>query len=123
MVLHFKKYFVRLSAAVAFASAVAFPVSAVNAPSAAAITCGYHTDTDKIPGSGLEVSLPIFGDKNLFGGKQLTAFWGNCSDHNQKLAVQSGAGGKDICVTPGDTRLGAVSTGERISGAILVGDC
>lgn len=101
----------------------ALPLVIGGVPSASAITCGYHTQMDDAGDSGIGVALPIVGNVDPFGGKRQQAYWGNCSDANEKISVSTAAGTEEACVTPGATLLGQTNNEKKVSGATKIGSC
>ena len=87
-----------------------------------AVACGYSEKQEHIS-SSISITLPIVGTVDPFGGNRMVAHWGNCTKGNQKIKVNTKRGPKDLCVTPGDTRLGLSRNDQRISGAVAIGKC
>lgn len=93
---------------------------------ASAVACGYSLVNEQTPPSGLNWDLPIFGELDLGGGNAtVTAgHYGNCSGANEKIVVHTTDGDKELCVTPGDTRLGiSTESNGNVTGATGAGPC
>lgn len=87
-----------------------------------ALECGYSEVQEKY-NSSLAISLPWVGTVNPFGGTRMVAHWGNCGDQNQTIRIDIKNGPKDLCVTPGDTRLRFSRNDQKVTGAVKLGGC
>ncbi|MGC5049781.1 DUF6355 family natural product biosynthesis protein [Micrococcus porci] len=92
------------------------------ADEASALQCGYSTRMEAYT-SMWSLDLPIVGTVDPFGGKREVAYYGNCSGGNESIYVDASNGGFDICVTPGETKLGFTQHDRHVSGAHSTGKC
>lgn len=113
-------------AAAVLGTALVVGTGTTGAEPAAAATCGYSLINEKTPPSNFHWDVPIFGEIDLGGGNQTVTVghFGNCSNDNVKISVQTTGGKKNLCVTPGDTRLGiSAESNGKVQGATKIGAC
>lgn len=113
-------------AAVLLGTAGVVGIGATGAEPASAATCGYSLINEETPPSNFHWDLPIIGEIDLGGGGQTVTFghFGNCSNENVQISVTTTDGKKNLCVTPGDTRLGiSAESNGKVQGATQIGAC
>jgi hypothetical protein len=113
----------RLIASV-LAPALAGGVLVVLSPPAHSHPCGYFTEWEEHD-SWAHLSIFGFFDVDPFGGKREIAHYGHCTNDgsNVKVHVDTAQGGEELCLQPGDTRLGFTSMHKKISNAYAIGSC
>lgn len=88
---------------------------------ASASICGYSQELKDYPSV---LSLNLLGQGlDLFGGRKVVAVYGHCGSDNVKLRIESPNGPGEVCVPPGDSWLGFVNEGARVTWAYYIGGC
>ncbi|WP_423921487.1 hypothetical protein ACPEEZ_00870 [Frigoribacterium sp. 2-23] len=111
-----------LAASVATGVAIVGGGALLTAAPASAMVCNYSEEIESYS-SDWQVSVPIVGSVDPFGGQRQVAHWGNCSSGKEKVKVTWKGGSKTYCVPKGDTRLGFTENDKQISGAKKTGTC
>ncbi len=97
----------------------------VLSPPAHSHPCGYFTEWEDVS-TWARVSVPLINkDVDVLGGKREVAHYGHCTNDgsNIKVHVDTAEGGEELCLQPGDTRLGFTTMSKKISNAYAVGAC
>ncbi|MFE4080608.1 DUF6355 family natural product biosynthesis protein [Paenarthrobacter sp. YIM B13468] len=109
-----------LSAVLLVAGGIA-GASLVAPEEAKASVCGY---SQEVRSYNSILSLSLLGQTlDPFGGQKVVSVYGHCGPTNVKIVTESPNGNRYVCVPPGDSWLGFVNQGDRITGAYYVGLC
>lgn len=99
----------------------ALGMSVYNSAEASASVCGYSQEI-RTYNSVLSLSL-LNQSLDPFGGKKMVAVYGHCGKTNVRIKTESPNGSRYVCVPPGDSWLGFVNEGGRVTYAYYVGAC
>ena len=95
--------------------------SLVGPEEAKASVCGY---SQEIRTYSSILSLNLLGQTlDPFGGQKVVSVYGHCGPTNVRIVTESPNGNRYACIPPGDSWLGFVNQGDRITGAYYVGLC
>ncbi|MER1996894.1 MAG: DUF6355 family natural product biosynthesis protein [Arthrobacter sp.] len=111
------------STASAFLAATAVSVSALaGAGPASAAVCGHYEKTEFYDST---ISLPKPFHWSPFSGERRVAHYTHCTSDgsNVMIRIDTADGPTDLCVQPGETRLGFVNQDKRISYSYAIGGC
>lgn len=100
---------------------IAVGLTTVNAPPAKAMVCGYYEELRQHD-SLISINTPL-GSLDPFGGLRQVAMYGHCGETNIRITVVTDNGNVSTCVTPGESTLGMVTSGRKVSYAYYTGLC
>lgn len=96
-------------------------VSISAAAPAQAMVCGYSQEL-RTHESLVSIGTPL-GSLDPFGGLKQVAMYGHCGNSNVRITIQTAKGNKSACVTPGESYLGLVTGGNKVTNAWYTGSC